>query len=114
MMCPATELSTVANPGGVLVASGARCHRKAAVAPLLRAPLYLPTVELSDRLASTSNLCAVIACVRRIGTSTLVVALSIRRVIRAIFARWAGILAPSNARPQSFSSPEVERTNAVD
>jgi hypothetical protein len=112
-MCPATELDAIRNTS-VPVASGARCDRNSGAPRMLPALLCLPTAELSDRLASTSNLCAVIACVRRIGTSTLVVALSIRRVIRAIFARWAGILAPSNARPQSFSSPEVERTNAVD
>jgi hypothetical protein len=68
-----------------------------------RIPLLIlcsATGELCDRLASTSRMCAVTIHVPPIGVSVLEVALSIRRVIRANFARCVGILAGKRSVPR--------------
>ena len=68
--------------------------------------------ELSDPLASTSKLCAVTVGLPPIGVSILEVALSIRRVIRANFTRWVGILAGEGlAKPAAGEDPAVRKSN---
>jgi ATP-dependent Clp protease adaptor protein ClpS len=68
--------------------------------------------ELSDRLASISKLCAVNVRLRPIGVSIREAALSIRRVIRANFTRWVGILAGRRlATPPAADNPAVRKSN---
>jgi ATP-dependent Clp protease adaptor protein ClpS len=68
--------------------------------------------ELSVPFASTSKLCAVTVRQRPISVSALEVALSIRRVIRANFTRWVGILAGKRpAKPPAADDPAVRKSN---
>jgi len=74
--------------------------------------LCFATGELCDPFASTLKLCAVTVHARPMGVSALEVALSIRRVIRANFTRWVGILA--GRRPAAVPAvdiPAVRKSN---
>jgi ATP-dependent Clp protease adaptor protein ClpS len=68
--------------------------------------LYSAAASLFDPLAGILKDCAVTYPMRPIGASSLVAALSIRRVIRANFASWVGILEDSGDRQ---TAPVVDR-----
>jgi ATP-dependent Clp protease adaptor protein ClpS len=112
LMCLAIGISSLGHRDMQVVAVAA-CAGNFGEVDMLPVTLCPPTVHLCDRVATASELCTVLACVRRIGGSTLDVALSIRRVIRANFASCVGILA-GERRPASVSAvdrPAVRKSN---
>src|SRR5581483_10495820 len=111
-MCPATAICSIGDDGDIYIASTAACGCRFGEARMLPAILCSPAGDLSEPLskpvAGALRFRAVIGCVRRMGASTMVVALSIRRVIRANFQRCVGILA--DERPATM--PAVDRPAA--
>ena len=98
--------------GDMRVANTAACGCNFGEARMLPVILCSPAEDLSDPvskpIAGAPAVRAVIGCVRRMGASTMVVALSIRRAIRANFASRVGILA--GERPATM--PAVDRPAA--
>jgi len=79
---------------------------------MLPVTLCSATGELSHLFASTWKLCAATVGVPPMGVSALDVALSIRRVIRANFTRWVGILAGKRpATAPAADNPAVRKSN---
>jgi ATP-dependent Clp protease adaptor protein ClpS len=111
-MCPAIEISSLGNRDIDVATVTARAGNFGEL-DMLPATLCSPTIHLCDRVATTSELCTVFACVRRIGASTLRVALSIWRVIRANFASCVGILAGERcpASESAVDRPAARKSN---
>ena len=90
----------------------APCHRNFREPRTLPVILCSATGELSHLFASTWKLCAATVRVPPMGVSALDVALSIRRVIRANFTRWVGILAGKRpATAPAADNPAVRKSN---
>src|SRR5690242_1098717 len=111
-MCPATAISSIRNDADIHLASTAACERNlgdVCMLPVILCSLVGNLFEpVSKPLADAPISRVVIGCVRRMGASTMVVALSIRRVIRANFPNRVGILA--GERPATV--PAVDRPDA--
>src|SRR5690348_15341852 len=111
LMCSASEIGSIANRD-MQVATVAAGDRNCGEARMLAVTLCSSTVHLCDRVATTSKFRVGPACVRRIGASTLDVALSIRRVIRANFGKCVGILAGERLAPlPAVCRPAVRKSN---
>ena len=92
-MSRVAEISPVRRPSEVRVVTATPCRSNLSATRRVFVILCSATGELSDVFTRASKFCAVTLRARPIGISTLEVALSIRRVIRANFTRCVGILA---------------------
>ena len=117
LMCSGPTISSIGHRD-ISVATVAAPGRNFGEVHMLPAILCSSTVHLCDPVATTWKFCAVRGCVRRIGASTLDLALSIRRAIRGNFETVWGFSQASD-RPhcrscivqQSGSRTNRSRTN---
>ena len=111
-MCRVSEISPVRQSSQVRVAIAAARRSNLSAPRVVFVILCSATGELSDVFACASKFCAVTRRAWPMGISTLEVALSIRRVIRANFTRGVGILAGKRrAAVPAEDDPAVRKSN---